>query len=121
MWSTTVVEFVAPLSTSDVTLEMHSKGTHGYGDVVTVGLPKCDLQVFLANGQPAAGVAVLVRDGEATLPLTRWYKTDTSGQLRIELVDDPTIVIVLFEKMLTRREISKTGSAVIRLSVAKAP
>jgi hypothetical protein len=121
LWNTTAVEFLASRSVSKITLTMSPKGTHGYGDVVTIGLAKCDLQVLQSDGRPAVGAVVLVRDREVTLFLERSYRTDAAGAARIELVGTPTVVVVVFEGILVSQEISERSSATIRIPVQQAP
>ncbi len=121
LWSTTAVEFLAPLSAGEVTLEVHPVPTRGYGDIATVGKRIRDIQVLQASGQPAVAAEVLVRDKEATLQLERRYKTDASGKAKIELVGTPTIAVVVFEGILVSQEVGDDEPATIRLGVRKAP
>ena len=121
LWDTTAVEFLAARSSSQVTFKMNPTPTHGYGDVVTVGSPTIDLEVLQSDGRPASEAEVLVRDREVTLHLERWYKTDRMGKAKIELVGDPTIVVVFFQGMLLSREVVGTDPVTIRLPTGAGP
>lgn len=84
--------------------------THGYGDIFTIGNPNIKLQVIGADGEPASGVSILARDRYATLHLIRWHKTDQKGAASIELVDDPTIVVINWGDKLQTIELPRNRS-----------
>ena len=51
-----------------------------------------------------------------TLYLERWYRTDPSGKVSVEVVDSPLVVIVISGKRLITQTFSqKLGNATIRL------
>jgi hypothetical protein len=81
--------------------------THGNGDIVTVGTPRAQLQVIGPDGHPASGASILVRDREATLNLERWYTADGKGFAKIELVSEPTVVVVVYSDVLLTTELSQ--------------
>jgi hypothetical protein len=103
---TKIDEFLVGSKPRDVIVTVQLLGTHGYGDVVTVG-PKLwtHLQVVRPDGKPAGGADVHVRDRDATLYLERWYTTDEEGRVTIEEVSDPTIVVIVYKDTLTSLEI----------------
>lgn len=95
LWETTVLEFlVVDQKSTEVLVRVNPKATHGFGDIVPTETNKAKLKVIGKNGHPADGLKVLVRDRSATLHLERWYKTDSRGVAEIELVAEPTVVVV---------------------------
>jgi len=117
LWQTEIKEFVVADAPVELQLTVRPRGTHGFGDVVTVGGSKANLQILGSDGKPAAGAEILVRDEEATLHIERWYKTDADGKTRIELVGDPTVVVVIFNgKLITTQLSPKSTHATIRFS-----
>jgi len=116
-WKTQVSEFLVRDKPITVSLQIQPMPTHGYGDVVTVGSSFANLQVVRSDGQPASGASVLVRDEDNTLFLERSYKTDEKGMVKIELVGDPTVVVVVYgDALVTQRLPSGTSNRVVRLS-----
>ena len=94
-WETNVREFLVRQQPTEVVVTVQPKGTHGNGDIVTLGIPRAELRVIGKDEQPVSGAKILVRDRIATLHLERWYKTDQYGIAVIELVGDPTFVVVV--------------------------
>ncbi len=121
LWNTTVEEFLATPETRRVTLTMTPMGTHGYGDIVPIGTTKTQLKVLRWNGEPAASALVIVRDKNATLYLERFYRLDQMGLTRIELVDTPTVVVVIDDGRVVSQEISKKGPVTVRLTKSPNP
>lgn len=116
MWRTEVHEFLLTQSPVKLVLKVEQMGTHGNGDIVTVGVPEAELQVLTQDGQPASGAAVLARDKEATLNLERRYRTDEHGMVRVQLVGSPTVMVVIYQNKLTTKEVlSKPASLVVRV------
>jgi len=117
-WKTQVSEFLVRDRPITVSLQIQPMGTHGNGDVVLVGSSFANLQVVRSDGQPISGASILVRDEDDTLNLERSYKTDQKGMARIELVADPTVVIIVFgDTLLTQRLPLGTSSRVVRLII----
>jgi hypothetical protein len=110
LWQTTVREFLVGDTPVKLQLSVEPKPTHGYGDVVSVGNAKISLHVVDAAGGPIAGASILVRDREATPYLERWYTTDASGNVEVESVADPAVVVVIHGKTLITRELSRKAS-----------
>lgn len=108
LWNTRVREFWVAHANATVTLQMTPMGTHGYGDIVTLGLPSAGIQVLQSNGEPAPKALVIVRDREATLHLERFYMTDAAGKTSIELTGDPTVLVVVFNGTVLSQEVSKS-------------
>jgi hypothetical protein len=87
--------------------------TRGAGDAVIVGTARTEVQVLYWDGQPATGAEVLSRDLIATPLSEKWYKTDEKGMAQIELVGDPTVVVVHYGDALASREIRDKNSKII--------
>lgn len=111
-WETEVREFIVPQRPSgsgrptDLVVKLKPMATHGQGDIVTLGTTRADILVELPNGRPAAGARILVRDTSATLSLERWSVTDENGRATIELVGNPTVVVVVYGDSIAAKEIS---------------
>jgi hypothetical protein len=121
IWETEVQEFlVVKGQAKQITLKIRPMGTHGYGDVIPTPGPKIQAQVLTADGAPASGASVLVRDKDVTLYLLRWYKTDAKGKATIELVaaplHQPTVVVAVYQDVLVTQEVMQnTHRLVIHL------
>jgi len=109
LWQTQVQEFLVGQLPVKVELSIRPMPTHGNGDIVTVGTKKKRLKVLKANGQPASGAEIYVRDPGATLHLERRYETNTQGEVEIELTGDPTVVVIVLGDSLTTRETNDKG------------
>jgi hypothetical protein len=121
LWNTSVAEFLMARVAKKLTVSMTVMGTHGYGDIVPIGIKKAPLLVLRWNGEPAAKALVLARDRDATLYLERWYRLSESGQTTVELVGDPTVVVVIDEGRLVSQEISGKGPITIHLAKGANP
>lgn len=116
LWETQVREFLVTDKPITVYLPIPPTPTHGNGDVVTIGDRSTDLQVIGADGQPAPGATILVRDDKDTLYLERWYKTDGKGIAKIELVANPTVVVVVYgDKLVMTRVSNVVSNPVVRI------
>src|SRR5258708_22598753 len=116
LWQTSVREVLVRGKPTQVAITAKPMGTHGNGDVVLTGAQHELLRFIGPDGQPAAGASILCRDREATLSLERWYKADRSGEARIELVGNPTVVVVQYDDVLFATELSdRDKNPVIRL------
>jgi hypothetical protein len=116
LWQTSVREFLVRDKSIEFIVNVQALGTHGYGDIVTVGSSHVRLQVIGPDGQPVSGVSVLVRDRDATLHLERRYKSDGKGTANIELVADPTVVVVIYGDIVSTTELLQRDlNPVIRL------
>jgi hypothetical protein len=105
-WQTEVREFLVGERSVRLTLRVRPTPTHGNGDIVTVGTKRKKLKVLQPNGQAASGAEIYVRDRDATLYLERWYKTNSKGEAEIELVSNPTVVVIVLGDSLATREIN---------------
>jgi hypothetical protein len=81
-------------------------------DVIGTGHPTpassayINLQVSYQRGEPAAGVGILARNVRDTNPhFRRWYKTDSSGKARVELLGNPTVLVFIYDGNLFTREL----------------
>jgi len=105
LWQTEVREFLVAEKPARLALRVRPTPTHGNGDIVTVGTKRKKLKILKTDGQPASGAEIYARDRDATLHLERWYKTNTHGETEIEIVSEPTVVVIVFDDSLTTREI----------------
>jgi hypothetical protein len=121
IWETEIQEFlVVKDRAKQIVLKIRPMGSHGYGDLIPKPGPKISAQILTADGVPAFGASILVRDKDVTLSLLRWYKTDSRGGATIELVAAPyggrTVVVVVYRDILVTQEVVKdTHSLVIHL------
>jgi hypothetical protein len=96
LFQTSVREFLVGREATQVVVTAQTMPTHGYGDVVTAGTARVQVQVIGSDGQPATGAHILIRDRDATLHTERWYTADEKGMATIELVSEPTVVVVVY-------------------------
>lgn len=116
LWQTAVREFLASGAPAEIVLSVAPNPTHGSGDVAVVGASRLDLRILRSDGAPASGATVLARDRDATLYLERYYKTNSQGKVRVEVLSNPLIVVVVYGDILVTKEISKNeGTVLIRL------
>jgi hypothetical protein len=116
LWETSVREFLVGKQSTDIVVKVQGMPSHGYGDIVTLGTPRVQLQVIGPDGQPANGARILIRDRDATLHMERWYTADDKGIAKIELVSEPTVAVVIYADMLVTSELAQHDSSpVIRM------
>jgi hypothetical protein len=121
LWQTEVREFLVAEKPVRLALRVRPMPTRGYGDIVTVGTKRKKLEILKTNGQAASGAEIYVRDRDATLHLERWYKTNAQGEAEIEIVSEPTVVVIVFGDSLTTREVSaKDSELILRLQQSSA-
>lgn len=117
LWETSVKEFLVEDKPVELTLRVSPQPTHGVGDIVTVGSSHTEIKVLTPAGTPAPGAKVFTRDKDATLYLERWYKTDKEGKAQIELVADPTVLVIIYGgKLFTTQLAPSSTHATIRFS-----
>jgi hypothetical protein len=117
LWQSEVHEFLVGEKSVALVIRVQMLPTHGYGDIVTVGTNFIRLRVLKTDGQPASGANVFVRDRDATLYLERCYRTNAEGEAKIELVSDPTVLVIVFRDSLTTKEVgNKSGDLIVRLA-----
>lgn len=122
LWETQVREFLVRRPGSQVIVRVHPMPTHGNGDIVMTGTTKAFLRVIGPEGQPANGARILTRDQVATSGSERWYKADGRGTATIELVGNPTVVVVIYRDVLLTTELGQDDlSPVIRLQKPLTP
>jgi hypothetical protein len=97
-WQTAVRELLVRDEPIDVVIAVEPKPTEGYGDVATIPVSRAELLVLQSNGTPATHADVLARDNDATPSLERWYTTDQRGSTQIEIVAQPTVLVILFDE-----------------------
>lgn len=116
LWQTDIKEFVVGNNPEHLALRVRPKPSHGNGDIITAGTQKRKLKAVTADGQPASGAEIYVRDREATTHLERRYIANSLGEAEIELVGEPTVVVVVLGNSLSARETTyKDGDFTVRL------
>jgi hypothetical protein len=115
-WQTSIREFLVTQQPIQIIVKVQPMATHGYGDIDTVPTTRAQLQVIGPDGEPASGARILVRDRDAKLHLERWYSASTEGKAIIDLVDDPTVVVIVYSGVLQTTELTQDNpNPVIRL------
>jgi hypothetical protein len=116
LWRTNVREFLVGQQSTEMTIKVQPVPTHGHGDIINVRIIRRQLRVIGSDGSPASGASILVRDRDATQHLERWYKTDEKGTTPIEMVSDPTVVVVVYGDVLLATELTQNVlNPIIRL------
>jgi hypothetical protein len=79
--------------------------------------PKIQTQVLTADGLPASGASILVRDKIATAYMLVSYQTDAKGIATIELVaaphHEPTVVVVVYQDVLVKQEVPEYAHSLV--------
>jgi hypothetical protein len=118
LWQTRIKEFLVKFAPVEVVLPVKVMPTHGYGDIVVVGAPWLELQIVQADKRPASFAEVLVRDSVATLHTEKWYKADSEGRIKVEMmVAEPVMAVVLYHDAIMTTELpAHVVGTVIRFS-----
>lgn len=101
---TSVREFLGAKAPSEIVERIELKPSDFNGQIT--GAPEIRLKVFSSQGKPQADAHVLVRDPNAKWE--KWYVTDNGGSAVVELITDPTIIVVLHNQTITTREFGLT-------------
>lgn len=101
---TTVREFLGAKAPSEIIEKIELKPTDLNGEIL--GAPKIRLKVFSLDGKPRVSVHVLVRDPSAKW--VKWYLTDGEGSAIIDLLNDPSVVVILGNQNITTKEFGLT-------------
>jgi hypothetical protein len=116
IFETTIQEMAAADAPIDLKLTLQASPSHGYGDIILVGTKHADVAIVRADGSPAAGADVMVRDAEDTLASERNYTADENGKINVELTGgDPTAAVVMIGKQLFTTELTSSGPKTIKL------
>jgi hypothetical protein len=96
-WQTGVREFL--VRDQPVNLELRlAEGDSA--DTIAVSIGQLTVYVLDANGHPAVGARVLVRDADATPNSEHWGTTDAKGTTTLELTDTPALLVVVYHDQL---------------------
>lgn len=101
---TSVREFLGAEAPSEIVEKVELKPSDLNGQVL--GAPKLRVKVFSSEGKPELGAHVLVRDPKAKWE--KWYVTDGEGSAVIELIGDPTVVVIVGSQSVVTREFGLT-------------
>jgi len=110
-WRTLVREFLVHDSRLEVQLEMGALPTK---DELPVARRSMTLQCVDKEGVPVPGVAVLVRDAEASREA--WYKTNSGGEADVDiglLMGGPVTLVAVYQNRLTERTLSRNEVSAI--------
>jgi hypothetical protein len=102
-----VLEFLVGNEAAEVVVKVQLMPTHGYGDIVTVGTTRVQLQVIGPDGQPATGAHILIRDRDATLYMERWYTANDKGIATIEVGGERTVAVVVYSDVIVTTELAQ--------------
>lgn len=69
-------------------------------DATAVSIGTLTIHVLDANGHPAAGARVLVRDAEANPESEHWGTTNAQGTTPLELTLNPAVLVVVYRDQL---------------------
>jgi hypothetical protein len=118
LWQTRIKEFLVKSGPLEVVLPVKVMPTHGYGDIIVVGAPTLELQIVQSDGHPASFAQVLMRDKVATLHTEKWYKADSEGRVKAEMMaDEPVVAVILYQDAIMTTELpSHATGTVIRFS-----
>ncbi len=94
---TSVSEFL--VHDAPVNLQLHMAEAQGL-DNLPVSIGELTVHVLDANGQPAVGARVLVRDVEAHPGSEHWGTTNAQGSTTLELTLTPAVLLVVHRDRL---------------------
>lgn len=112
---TSVREFLGAKAPSEIVEKLELKPTDLNGEILRA--PKIRVKVLSWEGKPQPGAHILVRDPKAKWE--KWYVTDSVGSAMIELLSEPTVVVVVGTQSVTTREFGLTCAS--DLSTASTP
>ncbi len=92
-WQTAVSEFL--VSDKPVKIQLRMTETQGL-DSLPVSIGQLTVHVLNANGQPAVGARVLVRDADAHPGSEHWGTTNAQGMTTLELTLNPAVLVVVY-------------------------
>jgi len=96
-WQTDVREFLVHDAAVKVQLRLAQQESL---DVTAVSIGTLTVHVLDANGHPAVGARVLVRDAEAHPESEHWGTTNAQGTTTLELTLTPAVLIVVYHDQL---------------------
>lgn len=107
---TAIHEFLGSNVPSEIVSTIYVNPSDLNGEIV--GAPRVRLALLDSAGRPEVGAHVLVRDEAAKWE--RWYVTDRKGSATVELLADPSVLVVVYDNKLVSEEVGVTcGSAKI--------
>lgn len=106
LWKTDVREFVVTQKPLNLTLTLGMTSTQD--DVAIVGAPTQTVQVLDESGKPISGALVITRD--PTAAYERRYKSDQFGEANVELLSNPTVLVVVSPPNLVERVVDAEGT-----------
>jgi hypothetical protein len=95
---TAIHEFLGSNAPSEMVTKVDFNPPHANGEVF-VGTDKIRLVLLGHEGRPEVGAHVLIRDRSAKWE--KWYVTDDQGSATVELVDDPAVLVIIWQNTLS--------------------
>lgn len=102
LWKTEVHEFLVGDRPVELTLTLQTTGTKD--NVAILGASHALLQVVNRKAKPVPGALVIVRDITATYE--ERYRSDHFGEVRVNLIAEPTVLIIVDPPGLVERVVS---------------
>ena len=96
-WNTSVSEFLVREQPVKVELRMAEGDSL---DDIPVSIGRLTVHLLDANGKPAAGARVLVRDAEAHAYSEHWGTTNAQGTTSLDLTAEPAVLLVVYRDRL---------------------
>ncbi len=96
-WQTAVQEFLVRDQPVKVTLRL-SRAESLDNTMVSIG--RLTVHVLNANGLPAEGARVLVRDADANPSSEHWGTTNEQGTTTLDLTLNPAVLVVVYQDKL---------------------
>ena len=114
LWKTKVREFLVTNEPLKVALTMDAGGTTD--NVVFIGRPTQVVQVLDRSGKPIVGALVIARDSTANADMERRYNTNQLGEVRVQLISNPTVIVVVRPPDIVERVVS-TSDMLPRMTI----
>jgi hypothetical protein len=96
-WQTDVREFL--VAADPVKVQLRLAQAEGF-DTTPISIGTLTVHVLDANGRPAAGARVLVRDADANPDSEHWGTTNAQGTTTLELTLTPAVLVVVYRDQL---------------------
>ncbi len=80
-----------------VTLEL---ARESMDDPVLAAVGRLTLHVLAANGSPAQGAEVLLRDAKARPGAEHWGRTNAGGAVNLEVTDNSSVLVIVYDDQL---------------------
>ncbi|MFZ0332590.1 MAG: carboxypeptidase-like regulatory domain-containing protein [Candidatus Acidiferrales bacterium] len=117
LWKTDVREFLTGENPVEITLTLQALGTQD--NVAFVGAPSLLIEVLERDGKPVSGATVIARDVSAKHE--EGYETDAAGEASVNLISDPTVLVIVKRPNLVTRVVYPRRSPNVPKLVIRLP